>query len=90
MIIGIVEHTNTTPMEVLKPIDEWESDEYMESFDAIQKIQLELKSCKVGTLIAELLKENILDNIPLANNILLCGIAFLLGGNATNQKNMME
>lgn len=73
-----------------KPVDEWESSEYADSADAIQKIQLELKSCQVGTLIAELLKENILDNIPLANNILLCGIAYLLGGNQANQKNMME
>ena len=56
MIIGIVEHANSTPMETRKPIDEWESDEYIDSFDAIQMIQLELKSCQVGTLIAELLK----------------------------------
>ena len=36
------------------------------------------------------MKENIKENIPLANSILLCGISYLLGGNEKTQKNIIE
>lgn len=37
-----------------------------------------------------MLKENIYDNIEFANAILLCGIAYMLGGNTLTQKNIIE
>ena len=38
----------------------------------------------------ELLKEDITNNIELANSILLCAISYLLGGNTLTQKNIIE
>jgi hypothetical protein len=36
------------------------------------------------------LKEDIINNIELANSILLCAISYLLGGNTLTQKNIIE
>lgn len=44
----------------------------------------------MGKFIIELLKENIYDNVEFANAILLCGIAYMLGGNTLTQKNIIE
>ena len=56
MIIGILEQTNTKKMDTIKPVDEWDSEDYIESSPEILKIQLEFKNCKVATFITELLK----------------------------------
>ena len=71
-------------------IDDWSADDWKDSKDEISFMQVRLKSCKVGQLIAQLLRENILENITLANHIFLCGIAYLLGGNTVTQKDMFE
>jgi hypothetical protein len=44
----------------------------------------------LGKFIVELLKEDIVNNVELANSILLCAIAYLLGGNTLTQKNIIE
>jgi hypothetical protein len=36
------------------------------------------------------LKENIEDDIEFADSLLLCGIAYLFGGNTNTQNNMIE
>jgi hypothetical protein len=38
----------------------------------------------------DLLKEDVINNIELANSILLCAIAYMLGGNPNTQKNVLE
>lgn len=77
-------------MEQKKPIDEWKGEDWEKYSGEIEKIQIRLKSGHLGTLIAEILKENIIDNLALANSTLLCGIAYLLGGNQVTQKNLIE
>lgn len=52
MIIGIIEQSNRTKMDVYKPIDEWEGEDWDGSVKEIEKIQFELKSGHLGTLIA--------------------------------------
>lgn len=89
MIIGIIEQSNKTKMDQ-KPIDEWKGEDWDAYSSEIERIQIKLKNGHLGTLIAEILKENIIDNLALANSILLCGIAYLLGGNQTTQKNLIE
>ena len=56
----------------------------------IQDIQNKLKKCQLSLLLSDLLKENIVDNIPLANSILLCGISYMLSGYTTTQNNLIE
>lgn len=90
LITGIVEQNNKTEMQESKPIDEWQADDWKNSKGKIQQIQIKLKSCGLGKFITELLKENIYDNIEFANAILLCGIAYMLGGNTLTQKNIIE
>lgn len=51
---------------------------------------MNLKGCGIGKFITTLLKGNIVNNIPLANSILLCGISYLLGGNISTQNNIRE
>lgn len=88
-ITGIVDQNNHCPRE-FKTIDEWEAEDWVESKEDISAIQNKLKLCKLGSLITELLKENIWENIEFADSILLCGIAYLFGGNTNTQKNMIE
>jgi len=38
----------------------------------------------------DLMKEDIIEDIPFANSILLCSISYLLGGNNLTQKSMIE
>ena len=90
MITGIVEQNNKTPIEGNKQIDEWDAEDWSDYRDKIQSIQIKLKGCGLGKFIIELLKENIYDNIEFANAILLCGIAYMLGGNTITQKNIIE
>jgi hypothetical protein len=75
-------------------IDEWEASEWSEYVGpegAITKMQNRLKkTCKVSTLLAEMLRENIVDDIPLANAIFLCSIAYLLGGNQVTQDDLID
>ena len=89
LITGIVEQNNKVPRES-KPIDEWEAEDWVASRDDLANIQNKLKSCQLGKFVTELLKENIWDNIEFADSILLCGIAYLFGGNTNTQKNMIE
>lgn len=77
-------------MEHKKPIDEWQGVDWLHYSTEIQKIQIQLKNGHLGTLIAEILQQNIIDNISLANSTLLCGIAYLLGGNQITQRNLIE
>ena len=90
LITGIVEQNNKTVMEENKQIDEWEAEDWNNYQTKIQLIQIKLKNCGLGKFIIELLKENIYDNIEFANSILLCGIAYMLGGNSLTQKNIIE
>ena len=97
-IIGFIESANKelpAPEEGDEPqfkkeIDEWEADDWKNSKDAIIKAQINLKKRDLGKFIVDLLKEDITNNIELANSILLCAIAYLLGGNAVTQKNVLE
>lgn len=89
LITGIVEQNNKVERQP-KPIDEWESDDWSKSKADISNIQIKLKGCQLGKFVAELLKQNIYDDIEFANSILLCGIAYLFGGNGNTQKNMIE
>ena len=52
--------------------------------------QKQLKKCELGKFLVTLLKEDLINNIELANSILLTGIAYLLGGNPLTQKNILE
>jgi hypothetical protein len=45
-------------------------------------------NCGVGTFLTSLVKGDICNNISLANEILLCGIAYMLGGNKLAQNNI--
>lgn len=76
--------------EFKKEIDEWEADDWKDSKDAINATQINLKKRDLGKFIVDLLKEDITNNIELANSILLCAIAYLLGGNSVTQKNVLE
>ena len=71
-------------------IDEWGADDWTDSKANIDKIQINLKKRDLGKFIVDLLKEDITINIELANSILLCAIAYLLGGNPITQKNVLE
>jgi hypothetical protein len=44
----------------------------------------------LGQFIVQLLKEDIINNVELANSILLCAIGYLLGGNPLTQNNFIE
>ena len=72
-----------------REIDSWDS-LTQEQNDMIEERQNMLNKNNVSKFIAELLNENILDNIPLANAIFLCGISMLFGGNKITQKNIIE
>ena len=50
-------------MNEIKSLDQWESQDWEQSVDKIQLIQIKLKNCGLGKFITELLKENIFDNI---------------------------
>lgn len=97
-IIGFIEAGNESPPspeegeepQFKKEIDEWEADDWNSSKDAITEIQINLKKRDLGKFIVDLLKEDITNNIELANSILLCAIAYLLGGNPITQKNVLE
>jgi hypothetical protein len=47
-------------------------------------------NCGFGTFLTSLVKGNIINNISLANNILLCSISYMLGGNKETQNNIRE
>ena len=91
LISGIVEQANTYEFEEVTPLDMWEAEQIPEECGvAIQDIQNKLKKCQLSTLLADLMKENIVDNIPLANEILYCAIAFLMKGYTATQNNLIE
>ena len=93
-IIGFIEAENSMPeLEEDKPkleIDEWEAEDWNGKKREIDRIQISLKKRDLGKFIVDLLKEDITSNIELANSILLCAIAYLLGGNVITQKNVLE
>ena len=70
-------------------IDEWGAEDWTDSKANIDKIQINLKKRDLGKFIVDLLKEDVTVNIELANSILLCAIAYLLGGNPITQKNVL-
>lgn len=96
--MGFIEAGNESPPgpeegeepQFKKEIDEWEANDWNSSKDAITEIQINLKKRDLGKFIVDLLKEDITNNIELANSILLCAIAYLLGGNPVTQKNVLE
>ena len=53
-------------------------------------MQNQLKLCKLGTFISELLKEPIWENVEFADSLLLCGIAYMFGGFSNTQKDMID
>lgn len=73
-----------------KEVDEWEAGDWKYSKEAIIATQIGLKKRDLGKFLVDLLKEDITNNIELANSILLCAIAYLLGGNPVTQKNVLE
>ncbi len=89
LITGIVDQNNKVKRPTM-PIDQWESKDWLDSKENIIAIQNKLKLCDLGKFITQLLKENIWDNIEFADAILLCGIAYLFGGNTATQKNMIQ
>jgi hypothetical protein len=96
-IIAFIErgNSNLPPPEEGHPrkeIDEWEAEDLSDEQDkaSITGIQINLKKRDLGRFIVDLLKEDITVNIELANSILLCAIAYLLGGNNVTQKNVLE
>ena len=91
LISGIIDQNNTVDRaDKLKPIDEWEAEDWVASKDNLAAIQTRLKKCQLGRFVTELLKENIADNIEFADSILLCGISYLFGGNSNSQKNIID
>ena len=56
----------------------------------INEVQNELKLAKLGDFLTDLLGQPIYDDIPLANSVLNCCIAYLLTGNSTTQNNILE
>ena len=70
-------------------IDEWGAEDWSQCKPVVDKIQVNLKKRDLGKFIVDLLKEDITVNIELANSILLCAIAYLLGGNPITQKNVL-
>lgn len=77
-------------MQFKKDIDEWDAEDWSGNAKEIVKTQKNLKKCELGKFIVQLLKEDIVNNIELANSILLCSISYLLGGNTLTQKNIIE
>lgn len=73
-----------------KAIDNWQPEDWEPYRTNIEGVQIQLKKCGLQSFIATLLKDKIEENIELANEILLCGIAFLLGGNQATQKTLVE
>lgn len=71
------------------PIDEWDAKYWDGQEEAIESEQLILKSCGLGDYLCQLLSDDVTSNIELANEILLCGIAFMLGGFQTSQKSIV-
>ena len=91
LISGLIEQANKFEFEEFTPLDCWSSDQMLpDTKGEIQAIQTELKKCQLSLLLSDLMKENIVDNIPLANAILLCGISFLITGNTITQNNLLE
>lgn len=72
------------------PVDEWDADYWNGYTKAIQEEQLMLKKCGFARYLCRLLSDDLTSNISLANEILLCGIAFLLGGYEPCQKDIHE
>jgi hypothetical protein len=72
------------------PVDEWDADYWDGHEEFIESEQLLLKKCGLGQYLCQLLSDDITNNIELANEILLCGIAFLLGGYEPSQKSIHE
>lgn len=89
-ITGIVEQNNQCELQEPKTIDLWQTEDWIESKGTIFKVQNNLKISKLGNLITQLLKQNIEDDIEFADSLLLCGIAYLFGGNTNTQNNMIE
>jgi hypothetical protein len=51
LITGIVEQNNKTVMEEIKTIDQWDAEDWKDSKDKIQQIQIKLKNCGLGKFI---------------------------------------
>lgn len=79
LLTRFISEKNALDTEAL-PIDEWDAKYWDGQEGAIEGEQLNLKSCGLGDYLCQLLSDDITSNIELANEILLCGIAFLLGG----------
>ena len=81
---------NAGPGSYKKDIDEWDAEDWSGNAKRIVATQKKLKKCELGKFIVSLLKGDLINNIELANSILLCAIAYLLGGNPLTQKNILE
>ena len=74
-----------------KPIDEWDTFYWDGYEEQIVQEQKRMVNCNLATFITELLSsKDITENIDLANEILICGIAFLLGGYDESQASILE
>lgn len=71
-------------------VDEWEAEYWDGQESNIEAEQIILKKCGVGKYLCQLLSEDNTNNIDLANEILLCAIAYLLGGYETSQKSILD
>jgi hypothetical protein len=72
------------------PIDTWDSSDWEGCTEAVVAAQNYLNECGVAEYLCECLKENLEEKIELANEILLFGIAFLLGGNSDCQSSILK
>ena len=73
------------------PVDEWEATYWDSQEKAIEKEQQKMVNCSLANFLCQLLSEgDITDNINLANEILVCGIAFLLGGYTESQNSILK
>ena len=89
LITGQIDQGNKAPRDY-KTIDKWEADDWVSSKNDINELQNQLKLCKLGALISELLKEPIWEKVEFADAILLCGIAYMFGGFSNTQKDMID
>lgn len=72
-----------------KPVDKWESHDWLENRQTITRAQEFLNDCNCAKLICSLIKYNLESSLEMVNRLLLFGVAFLLGGNRACQDSFM-
>lgn len=73
----------------LKPVDKWESADWLDYKKPIEDAQNFLNGCNCAKLICSFIKYNLENSLEMTNKLFLFSVAFLLGGNRACQNSFM-